>query len=319
MRLLHRLMDEVKEPGATGGTPAPAAVPAAAPAAAPATVADPPVEQKGYWPEDWLSKISKGDEKLSKQFGQYASPEALAEAHVALRKRMDSGNFITKLAPDAKPEEVTQWRKTMGLPEAPDKYDLTGVEIRPEEKPIIDSFLKAAHAANMTPEQVRAAVQWRQADTKALSDLRNEEDEKQKREALDSLSAEYGKDWPANRNRVENFLNLLPEKAREALIGGRTATGRAFFNDPELLRGFIAIERMMNPAGVVVPSAGGDMVKGVVDEYQAIQKTMREKRAEYNKDENMQARFRVLAEHLTKDGRLDAVGNVIVQDGRKAA
>ena len=38
--------------------------------------ADPPADPdpaKGYWPDDWQSRLSKGDDKLAKQFGRFAS------------------------------------------------------------------------------------------------------------------------------------------------------------------------------------------------------------------------------------------------------
>lgn len=272
---------------------------------------------KAYWPADWLAKVSKGDEKLAKQFGQYASPEALAEAHIALRKRMDSGQFVSKLAPNAKPEEIAAWRKDNGIPEAADKYDLTGVQVEAADKPIVDSFLKAAHEANMTPAQVKAAVAWRTADLAAQQAERLKMDEDHRKEALDSLNTEYGPQFRANITRMENLLNLFPESVRDALKGARLADGRGMFNSADAIRGFIAIERMLNPAGVVVP-AGGDMVKGALEEYQGIQKMIREKRQTYDKDENMQARFRTLTDHLLKEGRIDSNGNVI-SDTRKAA
>ena len=96
-------------------------------------------DKSGVWPSDWATRMSKGDEKVAKQFSRYASPEALAEAHISLRRRFDSGEFRAALPKDAKPEEVSAWRKDNGIPEKPEAYDLKGLEIPEGDKEIIGS------------------------------------------------------------------------------------------------------------------------------------------------------------------------------------
>src|SRR3990167_7724399 len=83
---------------------------------------------KATWPEDWVSRLAKGDEKRINDFKKFQSPEAFADSYVALRSRMDSGEVRTALPKEPKPEELAAWRKENGIPDAPDKYDLTGLE-----------------------------------------------------------------------------------------------------------------------------------------------------------------------------------------------
>lgn len=280
--------------------PAPAPVPAPAvadPAPAPAPAVDPP---KGYWPTDWQKRLAKDDEKELKQLGRYASPEAIWEKARALEKRLSSGELKSKLPDNAKPEEIAQWRKDNGIPEAPEKYDLTGVDISETDKPVIDEFLKTAFAANMTPEQAKAAIAWQKADTAARVSAQEQKDETERVAALDTLNAEWGSGFRRNVQMVEGFLENFPAGVRDLLKGGRLSDGTAIFNNPDVLRGFVAASLAVNPAATLVPSGGGDPMKGIEEQIKAHETYMKEHRTAYFKDEARQADYRALLEAREK-------------------
>lgn len=254
-------------------------------------------DSKGFWPDDWQTRVAKGDEKLSKMAGRFASPEALFDAYVAANNRIRSGELKAALPENAKPEEVAQWRKDNGIPEKPEDYDLkfeSGLVLGEEDKQYVDKFLEIAHEQNMTPSQVKAAIEWNEANKEAQISARHEMDETQRVEALDALNAEWGGNFRRNVNMVEGLLTMLPESVRDDLAAARMPDGTAIFNNPDVLRGFAAIAHELNPAGAVVPAAGGDPMKGVNEEIDQIEKTMRENRTAYNKDEKMQERYRDL-------------------------
>src|SRR3990167_1252839 len=92
---------------------------------------------KGSWPEDWVTRMSKGDQKRAKDLGRYASPEALADGYVNLRKRVDSGELKPTLPKNAKPDDIKAWRKDNGIPDKPDAYDLTGLQIPAGDKDVV--------------------------------------------------------------------------------------------------------------------------------------------------------------------------------------
>lgn len=279
--------------------PAPVPVPAAAPAADPAAspAADPAA---GYWPADWQKKIAGEDEKELKHLGKYASPEAIWKKARSLEQRLSSGELKTALPKDAKPEEIAAWRKDNGIPEAPEKYDLKGIEISDEGRPTVDAFLKAAHAANMTPEQTRAAIAFQQADSAARATAQAEQDNNQRIEALDVLNSEWGAGFRQNVNMVEGFLENFPVAVRDLLKGGRLSDGTGIFNNPDVLRGFVAAALAVNPAATLVPSGGGDPAKGIDEAIASAEKFMKEHRSEYNKDEKRQADLRSMYEAREK-------------------
>lgn len=258
---------------------------------------------EGFWPDDWQTRMAKGDEKLTKLAGRYASPEAMFDAFVSANNRIRSGELKAVLPEDAKPEELAAWRKDNGIPEKADGYDLkfeSGLVIGDEDKTAIDSFLEAAHAMNMTPDQVKTAIEWNEANKGAQIEARNELDEDQRVEALDTLNEEWGGNFRRNVNMVEGLLTMMPESVRDELQSARMPDGTAIFNNPDIMRGFAAIAHELNPAGSVAPASGGDPMKGVNEEIAQIESDMKANRTEYNKDEKKQARYRELLEAREK-------------------
>lgn len=274
-------------------------------------------QAKGYWPDDWLARITKGDEKVAKQLGRYASPTELAEAHVALRRRMDSGEVKSALPKDAKPEELTAWRKENGIPEKPEDYNLADLKIPEKDKEVVSGIVARMHAVNASPDVVKAAVETYYAEQIRQGEARRAKDEDQRAQALDALNSEWGGSFRRNVNLVEGLLAKFPESVRDALKSARLPDGTAIFNNPDALRGLAAIALEINPAGVVVPAGGGDLGKTMVDQYNDIQKTKRENRTAYNKDNAMQAHERDLIDAMIKNGIMDNNGTII--QNRKAA
>jgi hypothetical protein len=257
----------------------------------------------GAWPDDWQSRVSKGDEKNAKLAGRFASPEALFDAYVAANNRIRSGELKAALPDNAKPEELAAWRKDNGIPEKAADYDLkfeSGLVIGDEDRPAIDSFLETAHALNMTPDNVKAVIEWNEANKEAQIAARQELDETQRTSALDSLNVEWGGNFRRNVNMVSGLMDMMPESVRDSLSSARLPDGTAIFNNPDVLRGFAAIAHELNPAGAVVPAAGGDPMKGVNEEISQIEASMKADRKAYNKDEAKQARYRELLEAREK-------------------
>ncbi len=268
---------------------------------------------KGYWPEDWQKRLAGDDEKELKQVTRYQSPEDVWKKARALERRLSSGELKTALPKDAKPEEVAAWRKDNGIPEAPEKYDLkfdSGLVIGKEDKPIIDDFLKSAHGRHYTPEQAKGAIEWFMKDRERQTQERQERDEKERVQTLDALNQEYGGQYRRNINLVEGVLSKFPEKVRSSLMSARMPDGSAVFNNPDIVRGFVALALEVNPAGIVVPNGGGDLGKSMTDRYGEIQKYRAENRQAYNKDAKVQKEERDLIDAMIKHDLMDKNGNL---------
>jgi hypothetical protein len=253
--------------------------------------------KQGHWPENWHDLAAKGDEKRLNALKRYASPEAMADALIAAQNRIRSGELKAALPKDAKPEEIAAWRAENGIPESPEKYEFKfadGTEPGKEDGAILDGFRKMAHTNNMHPDVAKSAVEWYYDEVKRVTDERIELDNKQRQDTEDALRAEWGDRYRQNKNVIEGFLTTFPESVRDAIKSARLPDGTGFFNHPDIMRGFVAAALEANPNATVVPGSGGDQMKGLDDEIANIEKTMRENRTAYNKDEKMQARYREL-------------------------
>ena len=264
--------------------------------------AEKPVAVQADWPADWREKAAGGDQKKLERLSRYASPQALADALLAAQAKIRSGDLKAPAPKDGTPEELAAWRASVGIPESPDKYDITldnGLAVDPDTKPMVDKYLAAAHASNQTPEQVKATLASFYEARKAAADARAEADQKAVESAQDALQAEWGTEYRRDVNLIKGFLDSAPDGLRDRLINGRLADGTPVGSDPTALKWLLSLALERNPTGVIVPGGGGDPMKGLEDEIKSIEKTMRENRSEYNRDISMQKRY-----HDLLDARL---------------
>lgn len=308
-----RLM--LDEPGAGGGgnPPAPAPAPAAAapapapaagsPAPAPAAGAPAPApaaeggDGKADWAPDWRLKMAGGDEKTAKSLERFASPKDVHNSWKALQQRLSTGELVSKLPKDAKPEDVAKWRTENGIPEKPEAYELPeGIVVGDLDKPGVDKFLASMHAKNAHPDVVKAGLAtYYEIKADAIAQ-QAEADLTHRDEVADALRAEWGAEYRGNINHVNAFLDMAPEGVKDKLLTARMADGRAVMNDPDMMRAIAGWAREVNPVGTVVP-AGGDQMGAIASEITKIEGLMGNRQSEYWKGpgaEKMQARYREL-------------------------
>lgn len=273
---------------------------------------------KATWPDDWQQRMAGSDEKELKQVARYASPEEVWKKARELEKRLSAGDARTALPANPSAEQLTAWRKENGIPEAPDKYDLGGLKIPETEKTAVETFLKSAHGANMTPAQARTAIEAYTAQRVAEHQARAENDVKEQQAALDALNKEWGGNYRRNINVLTGtVLSKFPESVRALVQEARLPNGTFLLNNVDAVRGLVALGLELNPMAIVAPAGNADLGKSAMDEYKDIQKQMRTNRTAYNKDQAMQTRFGELIDYLRKNDMIDAQGNEIAR--KKAA
>lgn len=288
-------------PAPSAGAPAPSPAPSAAPSSAPAPSAAPAPDAAatGEWPADWRKRIAGEDEKVIRQLERFASPKALADSYRELSGKLSRGELRAPLAKDATPEQVTEWRKANGIPETPDKYDLTladGTVIGEADKPAVNAVVAAMHAEHATPAQVKATLatyfKFRETETQRLQ----EQDVAHTDETAAALRDEWGGEYRKNVNIVKSFIESAPDGVGEKLLSARTTDGRALANDPSVIRWLNSLAREINPAASVVPGSG-DQAKAMNDEIAQIESLMGDRESKYWKGptaNQMQARYREL-------------------------
>ena len=259
---------------------------------------DPPADSgaddaAGFWPSDWRQKWAGADEKRLARLGRFASPEAAFDALESAMNRIRAGETGTPFPKDGTAEQVAEWRKGHGIPDAPDAYDIGDLpEGVPEDG--VKGFLKYAHEANYTPDQVKQGLKWYAESQARLAEDRVNKDATDRMSTEDALRQEWGNEYRDNLSRLKGTLSVFPKDVQALLTNARLADGTAMFNNADIVRGFMSIAHELDPAGTIVPGGGGDPGQGLEDEIGQIEKFMRENRAAYNKDDAKQSRLREL-------------------------
>lgn len=284
-------------PGAVGADGKPAA---AAGDGKPAAVAE---------PADWREQMAGGDTKRLEELKRFGSLKALGDAYISAQLKIRSGSLKAALPDKPTDVELAEWRKQNGIPETPEKYELKlkdGLVIGDNDKPIVDGFLKSAHAANMTPAQASEAVQWYHQEQARQTQERHSLDAQQTQETLDALNIEWGRDFRPNMGKVGAVMDrfFTPEE-KAALASARMPDGRAVFNSPGIIRSFVQIAGDMGISGVVTgPGADGQM-KAVGDRLAEIEGWMSKPRGsaegkKYWGDEKVQGEYRQLLDQKAR-------------------
>jgi hypothetical protein len=270
-----------------------------------ATIADSAVSDKAVaapadWPEGWRNKLSGDDKKELARLERFGSPADVYKAYRAMEQKMSSGEMKAKLPDNATPEQLAQYRKDNGIPETPDKYDLTmpnGLVIGEQDKPLVNEFLKEMHGVNASPETVKSALSAYYKIVENQKVQAAEQDSNFRAESEDALRKEWGGDFKRNVAMVSELLESAPAGLKDKILGGRTAEGKLLGDDPAVLKFFANMSREINPAATVVPGAGFNAPTAIADEITNLNRQMGDRSSDYwSKDKGpaLQARYREL-------------------------
>lgn len=233
---------------------------------------------------------------------RYSTPAEMAKALRELNVRISKGELKAPLKKDASPEELKAWREEQGIPETPDKYDLTlpdGLVIGDNDKPYVDAYVAALHAENASPAVVKAGVaaymQARQQQVAAIA----ERDGAQREEVEAELVAEWGhSDFKRNVASVKAMLGQADSEVADMVLNARGPDGRAIANSPKVLRWLTQHARELGYVGGTIPPAGGSNAETVDSEIKKIEGMQYleggARNPAYWKDEKLQARYREL-------------------------
>lgn len=288
-------------------------------------------EPKGYWPEDWRQKVAehygagnpKAVEKELRRLESINDPAGLFAHMRGMENTWATKNFVKLPSKDAKPEEIAEFNKAIGVPESPDDYlkDLKfddGLVLGDEDKPMAEDFAKSvAHETGMTPAQMQKAVGWYLRQQQEQIYALDEQDEQFQTEARQALQEELGPTYKRLINNVSSVFQRAAggtdinnsDSVYARLLGGRTADGKIIGNDPDVVRWLVGLAQDINPAASVIED--GDLsAQSVDDKIADFERRMAGKtkdgehdpavRKAYFKDEKAQAEYRRLINARSK-------------------
>jgi hypothetical protein len=246
------------------------------------------------WSDDWRDKMAGGDPKEAKRLERFASPKEVFKSYRAFETRLSSGELKSILPKDAKPEQVSAWRKENGIPDDIKGYEMPDA-VKIEEavdKQLVEKVLGGLHAQGASKEQAKAALASIFAFRDEVTIQQSEEDANAKRAAEDELRVEWGGNYRANANAMENMLASAPAGVRDWLATARGADGKLLTANPDAIRWFVQTARELNPTGTVVP-AGGDQAASITSELGQLREKMKDRKA-WNSDPKLQERYMAL-------------------------
>ena len=242
---------------------------------------------------DWRDGIAGDDAKFKSTLERYSTPADLGNAFREQRATISSGNYNLEPAEGADDETIAAYREANGIPaEAAGYMDNLpeGLVIGEQDAEYMGDFMGVLHGLHAPPKYAHAVIEWYNGFSEQVQDEMAAEDATQHQEAEGQLRSDWGTDFQVNMNLITSFLDNFGEKAKEQMMNGRYPDGRAFMNDPDVLKAIAQVQRTLNPITQMTPP-GGDPMQTLKDEKAGLEKFMREHRDEYFKDQAKQDRL----------------------------
>lgn len=246
---------------------------------------------------DWRKELGGEDDKANKFLQRFTDPKTFMKTALEAHGKISAGEFLKPLDKAATPEQVTAWRSANGVPEKSEAYLEKlpdGLVIGAEDLPAFTGVAKELHALNAKPEVMHTLAKWYYADQQKANEAVSLNDKKQASETNETLRAEWGGDFQANKARVSAHLDGLGKEMKEAVMNARMPDGRALFNSPDFVKWLDTQAREVNPASALLPIGVEGNMQSVDTEITKIETVMKKDRKTYDKDTKMQARLRDL-------------------------
>jgi len=246
---------------------------------------------------DWRRGIAGDDDKYYADLQRFNSPADYGNSFREAQQTIRSGNLKAALKEGATDEDVAAYREANGIPMESKGYMENlpeGLVLGENDKEIFGDFAEALHGINAPPEVAHKALEWYNGFAEQEQAMQAEMDGGHQAETTQELRETWGQDYQANINLIGGFLeSTFGSEAKDQLLNGRFGDGKAFMNDPNILKGLSEVARRINPIHQLTPP-GHDSQQSLNDEISELEKFMAENRTEYNKDEGKQARLRQL-------------------------
>jgi len=234
-------------------------------------------------PEDWRDQAVaaiglEGDEasKMLKHLARFSTPEAAFKAGHDSAIKIRSGEISTGLPEDPTDEQMQEYREANGIPETSEGYELSldeGLILGEEDQGIMPAVFDMAHKHNLSSEAMSDLTNAMLVGRQAEMDKIYQQDGLDEQSVRQALKEQWGNNTDANLNMFQNFLNKIPESAREDFANARLDGGLGLVHSPELVMYFADIERQINPLASVMPSS--DSARSTLQsEFDALTKRM---------------------------------------------
>jgi len=243
----------------------------------------PPAEGTADW------RVQLEDQDLIKTAERYNTPKDAIKALREAQQKIRSGQLERGLPTDATDEQVAEYRAAHGIPDSPDKYELSleeGLVLGEEDSRIMQEVFKVAHGEHL-PAETLSKMTNAMLHARAVEAERIEtRDRLQTQEAQRVLKEQWRGDFDVNLNLVQGFVNGLPAEIKELVRDARLPDGTALFNRPEVLDYFAQAQRQINPGATVVGIGGSAALPTIEQEIKTLEARMTDEDWHSDKEAN---------------------------------
>ena len=186
--------------------------------------------------------MSGGDEALGKELQRYKSQTDVAKELVRQKAELSKRREAPSLAKDATPEQIGDYRKAMGVPEAPEGYAIKapdGYSQSDGEKALLADYAKEMHAKNVPAAVVKENMDFFFKSQAAQQQALNKSDMTKQAEWTKEMQTEFGGDYKPFVESAKAYLGQQFEGNSEglnALVNARLPGGGRVGDHPGFIK-----------------------------------------------------------------------------------
>lgn len=271
--------------------------------------------------------MAGSDTKAVETLSRYQTPGDFLKSHNELRAKLSERQAPARLADNATPEQVAEYRKGLGLPDVaqdaqPDAYMQAykiaapeGYNLSAMEKGMVTDFAKEAYAKGWSPAEVKGATDFffkqQAAQQQALNRVAVDFQKTEQGKLRDELGS---KEYEAQVAAAESWLKAQfkdDDGAYKELLNAQLPNGGKLGDSAWFVK-LIAQQAVGDGytdriEANAIESAGG---KGLLAQRDEIEKLQYSDRARYNSPE-VQAKLDKINAGLLARGEIDELGNPV--------
>jgi len=237
------------------------------------------------FPDDWRVRFAGEDKKALKTLERMATPADLWKSYSEAKSALNAGDLVKVPGKKATKDEVAAFNKALGVPETPEAY-LDNIKLSKDrvlgddDKPVLESFVKAMHPAGATPAVVNAATNWWFDYQQAVQEQQEQSDSDFRIESEIGLKQELGGNYTRATNAIGTLFSQAPKEVVGLLLNGRTADGHKLGDHPLIVKWLAETALELNPAASM-QAPDGDSIKAMDEELANLRKLMANDESEY--------------------------------------
>jgi hypothetical protein len=258
--------------------------------------------------QSWRETID--DDATRKLADRYTSPAAMAKA---LREANTELSSRVKMpGEDASDEDMSKFRKAMGVPDEIAGYTIPKPEHYPDEvynseeiQGRVNGFTEAMHKAGASGAAVEAAMNWYWGQEVSLQETLAKSDKSNTEAAEAELRREWGSDYDGNKNVAQDFVK---QYGGEDLLNLELKDGSLVGSNPYFARMAAEAGRRISEGGLQMGLQGTEAGQDIQKSYDELSEQIYEahRRGENDKANRLDAERREISKQLFGDRNIGA-------------